>query len=190
MGLSFKMERKLNQDTSNPIFGCKEGNPTNSNLVRCSRKLAIEIFFNRKYIEHSNKGIFPADRRILPIYYLPVPILAREGHFSKTSSILSHVASSLEVQSQESIWVVKQFIVQTEPKSVETIVPSRNELLIIEQKHMDKLTNRVLPVRGIYGARKNVPFRVLVMNFSKRTLMLHNDRQNSVGTEPAKTIIV
>lgn len=71
------------------------------------QNLAVHILLGITYRDHSIKGIFPTDRKIMLIHSGPVPILGRERDLSKKLSKLSHNTLSLDPQGHATIQVAK-----------------------------------------------------------------------------------
>lgn len=70
------------------------------------------------------------------------------------------------------------------------VVISRSSHVTTKQIQTDKPPNRLLPTGGIEEVRTHIPFRILVINFSKKPVNLPKNILIAVSTQLPEMIIV
>lgn len=82
------------------------------------------------------------------------------------------------------IRAVKQLTIPAATEYLEIVTPALNALMTMEHIHMSRPMKILLTARGIFEARKNIPFPTLVSNLSKWPVMLGKNRLYVISTEP------
>lgn len=153
------------------------------------KKMAIEVLIGTTFTDRCIRGIFPMERRIVPLHSWSAAILSAAQRSQESIIILSTITPVNKDITTAVSRVAKTMTLPAETEAPLMMTTSRCGLMEIEKSTIQKNMNRLLPARCIDNVWPHRAFPILVTNFSRKPVMLHKNTIIAVGIEPPSTVV-
>lgn len=149
---------------------------------------AMNVVLRAIYVFRCIWWIFQMELKVVTQHSAPVCIL-RRGTEANVTAMFSSEAPLFKQIEHVTIWVTKLIGIPTKTESPIVAVTWKCGPATIERVQTAKLTQWILPARGIYEAGTNVPFQMLGTDASRTLAVFRKHMCTALGTGSLECIV-